>query len=115
MLYRVADAMITDYSSSVVDFMLTGRPVISFAYDYDRYANEERGLFYELDKVFPGAVCRTFDEFIAAVDRVFDTPTPEQRDDYEWKRRIFFDQVDDQAARRVVQKVRELVWADDHE
>ena len=47
MLYRVADGLVSDYSSCLVDFLLTGRPVASFAYDLDRYSQQERGLFYD--------------------------------------------------------------------
>ena len=65
-LYGAADALISDYSSCLVDFMLTGKPVISFAYDLDRYSTEERGLFYDLDDVLPGPVCRDFDALCPA-------------------------------------------------
>lgn len=107
-LYRAADGLISDYSSCLVDFMMTGKPVISFAYDYERYNTSERGLFYELDRVLPGPVCRSFDELAAALDAVFDDRTSEQLDEYDWKRRIFFDHVDDQASWRVVKQVKGL-------
>ena len=107
-LYRVADGLVSDYSSCLLDFLLTGRPVISFAYDLDRYANEERGLFYDLEKVLPGPVCRTFDELLAGLHGVFAERTAEELEDYEWRRRLFFDHVDDQAAWRVVQRVKAL-------
>lgn len=107
-LYRVADVMISDYSSCLVDFLLTGRPVMSFAYDYERYDDVERGLFYDLGEVLPGPVCRTFDQLAGALDGVFDPRSPEQVEEYEWKRRIFFDHLDDQASWRVVQRVKEL-------
>ncbi len=111
-LYRAADALMSDYSSCLVDFMLTGRPVLSFAYDLDRYSSEERGLFYELDEVLPGPVCQTFEELTEALDRVFEPLTSEQREDYEWRRSIFFDHVDDGASWRVVARVKELYLRD---
>lgn len=107
-LYRIADALISDYSSCLVDFMMTGKPVVSFAYDYDRYNSSERGLFYELDRVLPGPVCRSFDELATALDGVFDTRTDQQDEEYDWKRRIFFDHLDDQASWRVVKRVKGL-------
>ncbi|MBF4769176.1 CDP-glycerol glycerophosphotransferase family protein [Nocardioides agariphilus] len=107
-LYRAADALVTDYSSCIVDFLLTGRQVISFAYDYERYAQEERGLFYHLDDVLPGPVCRDFAQLSTALDSVFDEQTPEQRAEYEWRRRLFFDHLDDRAASRVVDNVKRL-------
>lgn len=107
-LYRVADALVTDYSSCLVDFMLTGRPVVSFAYDLDRYAMHERGLFYDLGQVIPGPVCRTFDDLAPALDDLFRPRTAEELDTYAWQRRIFFQYIDDQSSRRVVDRVRRL-------
>jgi CDP-glycerol glycerophosphotransferase (TagB/SpsB family) len=107
-LYGAADALVSDYSSCLVDFMLTGKPVVSFAYDLDRYANEERGLFYDLDQVLPGPVARDFGQLASALDGVFVPRTPEQDEEYDWKRRIFFEHLDDGNARRVVTRVREL-------
>lgn len=112
-LYRVADALVSDYSSCLVDFMMTGKPVMSFAYDYDRYNNDERGLFYELDRVLPGPVCRSFGELATALDTAFDPRTDEQVEEYDWKRRIFFDHLDDQASWRVVKRVKGLYLDND--
>ena len=111
-LYRAADALLSDYSSCLIDFTLTGRPVISFAYDLDRYASEERGLFYDLDDVLPGPVCRTFEELTAALNGVFEPVTPDQREDYEWRRSLFFDHLDDGASWRVVARVKSLYLRD---
>jgi CDP-glycerol glycerophosphotransferase (TagB/SpsB family) len=107
-LYRVGSALVTDYSSCLIDFLLTGRPVVSFAYDHDRYAYSERGLFYDLEQVLPGPVCRDFHSFSTALDHLFDPPDLEQREVYTWKRSLFFDHVDDQNAWRLVRRVRML-------
>jgi CDP-glycerol glycerophosphotransferase (TagB/SpsB family) len=107
-LYRVADALISDYSSCLVDFLLTGKRVISFAYDYDHYVNVERGLFYDLEKVLPGKVCRDFDTLAVALDEVFEGRTAEQVEDYAWRRSLFFDHLDDRNAARVVRRVKDL-------
>ncbi|UDY25401.1 CDP-glycerol glycerophosphotransferase family protein [Nocardioides sp. Kera G14] len=107
-LYREADALVSDYSSCLVDFMITGRPVISFAYDLDRYSDQERGLFYSLEQVLPGPVCRTFDQLEQALDGVFAPIDEAAREEYDWRRRIFHEHVDDGASWRVVQRVKEL-------
>ncbi|MEO9324925.1 CDP-glycerol glycerophosphotransferase family protein [Nocardioides sp. C4-1] len=105
-LYRATDVLVSDYSSCLVDFLLTGRPVISFAYDHDRYSQTERGLFYDLETVLPGPLCRTFDELVVALQQTTVPLDDEQRAVYEWKRRIFFDHLDDGSARRVVERVK---------
>jgi CDP-glycerol glycerophosphotransferase (TagB/SpsB family) len=106
-LYRVGAALVTDYSSCVIDFLLTGRPVVSFAYDYERYAESERGLFYDLEQVLPGPVCRTFGELTTALEGLFEGRGVDG-DDYDWKRSLFFDHLDDGNAWRVVKEVKHL-------
>ncbi|MBW9214096.1 CDP-glycerol glycerophosphotransferase family protein [Mumia sp. zg.B53] len=107
-LYRVADGLVTDYSSCVVDFLLTGKPVISFAYDYERYAGSERGFFYDLEQVLPGPVCRDFRALSSALETMFDPRTLAEDEDYAWRRRLFFDHLDDGSSRRVTDRVKAL-------
>ncbi|MCK0118289.1 CDP-glycerol glycerophosphotransferase family protein [Isoptericola sp. S6320L] len=106
-LYRESSALITDYSSAFVDYMLTGKPMVSFAYDGEAY-QLERGGFYDLDLVFPGPICRTFDELDDALDGIVDRRVDES---YEFRRRLFFDHLDDRSSARVVERVRDLTEA----
>ena len=54
-LLILADILITDYSSIAFDFSILEKPIISFAYDYEEY-KKDRGLYYDLDKMYPGAL-----------------------------------------------------------
>ena len=65
LLYRESAALVTDYSSAFIDYLLTGKPAISFAYDYEFYLLE-RGGFYDLDFCFPGPICKNFTDLQAA-------------------------------------------------
>jgi CDP-glycerol glycerophosphotransferase (TagB/SpsB family) len=72
-LYLVADVLITDYSSAMFDYSVTGKPVIFFAPDLDRYAGELRGAYFSLPDCAPGPVLETTDQVIDALrdlDRV---------------------------------------------
>lgn len=52
-LLAAADAVVTDYSSAVFDFLLTGKPAFIYAPDHQRY-EKMRGLYYPLeDTPFP--------------------------------------------------------------
>lgn len=54
-LLAAADAVMTDYSSAVFDFLLTGRPAFIYAPDYAGY-QMMRGLYYPLEETpFPVA------------------------------------------------------------
>lgn len=52
-LLAAADVVITDYSSCIFDFMMTGRPGFIYAPDIAAY-NDERGFYYRLEETpFP--------------------------------------------------------------
>lgn len=105
LLYREADLLITDYSSCFIDFMLTGKPEICFAYDYESYASTERGLFYELADVFPGPVCHDFSALLQSLQDTLSGQKLESQMSYEFKRKIFFDHIDDGNTQRVLEHV----------
>lgn len=105
LLYREAVALITDYSSCFIDFMLTGRPQISFAFDRARYAGQERGLFYNLEDVFPGPVCEDFHSLLAALEATLAEQETEHPLVYEHKRRMFFEYLDDRSTARLVERL----------
>ena len=107
-ILREAAIVATDYSSIFIDFLLTGRPVISFAYDYDRYSSTERGFFYDLEWSFPGKVTKTFDELLPAIEDAMKGMSPSDAAIYDHKRRLFIDHYDDKNSIRVVDRVRSL-------
>jgi CDP-glycerol glycerophosphotransferase len=72
-LYLAADLMVTDYSSTMFDFAITGRPMVFFTYDLDRYRDQLRGFYFDLEDVAPGPLVRTSQELvdaIADIDRI---------------------------------------------
>jgi CDP-glycerol glycerophosphotransferase (TagB/SpsB family) len=72
-LYLAADLMVTDYSSTMFDFANTGRPMVFFTYDLDRYRDQLRGFYFDLEDVAPGPLVRTSAELvdaIADIDRI---------------------------------------------
>ncbi|MDE9451488.1 CDP-glycerol glycerophosphotransferase family protein [Aliiroseovarius sp. Z3] len=107
LLYREADMLLTDYSSCFIDFMLTRRPVISFAFDQANYANSQRGLFYEQELVFPGPVCTDFDGLIDALDKSVAQGSDLDRASYDWKVKFFHKYADTNNSQRVVRRVKE--------
>ncbi|TKJ35177.1 CDP-glycerol glycerophosphotransferase family protein [Blastococcus sp. CCUG 61487] len=66
-LYLAADLMVTDYSSTMFDFAITGRPMVFFTYDLDRYRDQLRGFYFDLAEVAPGPLVGTSEELVAAI------------------------------------------------
>jgi CDP-glycerol glycerophosphotransferase len=67
-LYAAADVLVTDYSSSMFDFAVTGKPLIFYTYDLETYRDVDRGFYFELEPVAPGPVVRTQDELTAVLN-----------------------------------------------
>jgi CDP-glycerol glycerophosphotransferase (TagB/SpsB family) len=66
-LLLIADIMITDYSSIMFDYAVTGRPMIFFTPDMDEYRDQLRGVYLDLEQVGPGPMATTQDEVLAIV------------------------------------------------
>lgn len=62
-LYIISDMMISDYSSTFVDYSILERPMLCFAYDLDEY-QEKRGLYVNLEEILPCPVDKDEDSII---------------------------------------------------
>lgn len=63
-LLRIADVLVTDFSSSMFDFALTDRPIVLFQPDQDAYL-AERQLSYDIRAFAPGPIATSEDELRA--------------------------------------------------
>ncbi|MGY1592926.1 CDP-glycerol glycerophosphotransferase family protein [Geodermatophilus sp. SYSU D00708] len=66
-LYLAADAMVTDYSSTMFDFAITGKPMLFYTYDLEYFRDELRGFYFDLEEVAPGPLLSTSKEVVEAV------------------------------------------------
>jgi len=62
----VADLLITDYSAVMFDFVVTGRPILLYAPDLDRF-EEIRGLYLDLSTQAPGPLLFEQSEVVDAL------------------------------------------------
>lgn len=65
-LLKVADVLISDYSSIVWDYSILERPIFCYAYDYEAYSTQ-RGLYTDLEQLFSHGAIRNEDALIRAV------------------------------------------------
>lgn len=68
-----ADLLITDYSGSMFDFALTGKPCFLYAPDREYYEKQERGFYMNYDEL-PFPKCYTSNELVEKI-RNFDEVT----------------------------------------
>lgn len=102
-LLLAADALITDYSSVMFDFSVTGKPLYFLVPDLAHYRGELRGFYFDLAERAPGPLVSTQDELAAALADPEHESTYRARYDA-WKAQ-FNARDDGQAARRVVDRI----------
>ncbi|HWV75775.1 MAG TPA: CDP-glycerol glycerophosphotransferase family protein, partial [Isoptericola sp.] len=100
-LLREAAALVTDFSSAFVDYLVTGRPMVGVAPPRDAAQGADR----DMEAAFPGAVVRTPEALRSALDGIFGL---EPDSAYEFKQRLFHDHFDGMNALRVAERVRDL-------
>ncbi len=68
-LYLAADVLITDYSSVMFDFAVTGKPMIFLTPDIEKYV-ADRGFYFDFVAEAPGPICHTTAEVIGALENI---------------------------------------------
>ncbi|MBB5963985.1 CDP-glycerol glycerophosphotransferase family protein [Planomonospora venezuelensis] len=66
-LMLVSDALLTDYSSVMCDYAVTGKPMLFLIDDWDEYRRVERGVYHDLPAIAPGPCLTTTEELIYAL------------------------------------------------
>jgi CDP-glycerol glycerophosphotransferase len=101
-LLQVADGLVTDYSSVMFDFGVTGRPMIFYCPDYADYGSRSRGFYVDLAAIAPGPVTYTLDELATAAGSL-QPAQPASHERYQAFRRRFCPHEDGHASRRAVE------------
>ena len=66
-LYLAADLLVTDYSSVMFDFAVTGKPIYLLAPDLDEYRDVIRGFYFDVTAERPGPLVRTTPELASHI------------------------------------------------
>jgi len=67
-LYLAADVLVTDYSSAMFDFAVTGKPLLYYTYDLERYRDVLRGFYFDFEAEAPGPLLTRTEEVVAALE-----------------------------------------------
>jgi CDP-glycerol glycerophosphotransferase len=100
-LYLAADVLVTDYSSTMFDFAITGKPILYLTYDLDYFSNELRGFYFDLAEVAPTPLLRTSAELVEALADL-DAVTTASAERYARFRETFCSLEDGHATERVL-------------
>ncbi|MCW2836863.1 MAG: CDP-glycerol:poly(glycerophosphate) glycerophosphotransferase [Marmoricola sp.] len=107
-LYLAADVLVSDYSSAIYDFAVTGKPIILYAPDLDRYRDTVRGLYFDYEDWAPGPVATTQEQVASATAAL-------GSHDQAWSKRYaafterFCPHEDGHAGERVIERLRSVL------
>jgi CDP-glycerol glycerophosphotransferase len=109
LLLLAADALITDYSSVMFDFTVTGKPVYFLVPDLEHYRGELRGFYFDLAEHAPGPMVRTQEQLTDALSA---EPDPTVAERYRLWQARFNARDDGHAAERVVSRILDQGFID---
>ncbi len=104
-LYIAADVLITDYSSVMFDYSITGKPILFLAPDIDRYRSE-RGFYFDFEAEAPGPILKTARDVLETLGKLPEIAKGFQSAYKHWQQK-FNSLEDGKAAKRVTG----AVWA----
>jgi CDP-glycerol glycerophosphotransferase len=103
-LYLISDILITDYSSVFFDFANLKRPILFYTYDLEKYRDQLRGFYIDIEKELPGPLLMSTDEVTDAIINIDNV-----QNEYAEKYDAFYDRFcnwdDGYATEKAVKKV----------
>ena len=98
-LFFVSEFLITDYSSTVVEYALLNKPILLYAYDLIRY---DRGFYRDYREYPAGQIVETEEELLAAIRHPEDDAAKRQE-----FLKLHYDFFDDRSCERVLRVLEE--------
>lgn len=81
-IYLISDICITDYSSVFFDYANLKRPILFYTYDFDKYKNQLRGFYIDMNTDVPGPLLYTSEQVVQAIEDI-DEITEEYKERYD--------------------------------
>lgn len=113
-LYLISDILITDYSSVFFDYAGLKRPMLFYTYDLEKYRDDLRGFYIDMETEVPGPLLLTTEEVIDSIQNI-----DEVNETYEERYKAFYKRFcgweDGRASEKIVDFVFKGKKFDNHE
>ncbi len=83
-------ALVTDYSSIYIDYLLLGMPLLFYCYDYEEYLAEDREMYFNYEEVTPGFKARDFDGLLKELELFVQYGEEYAKEDRERVKNLFY-------------------------
>ncbi|WP_350270378.1 CDP-glycerol glycerophosphotransferase family protein [Brevibacterium sp. CBA3109] len=79
-LIAASDVLLTDYSSIMFDYVVTGKPIVFLCPDLDIYRDSVRGFYFDFEAASPGPIVKSAAEAVEILkaDRQFSVDSTER-------------------------------------
>ena len=74
-MFLACDLLVSDYSSAVYDFAVTGKPIMLFDYDLEHYRTGLRNFYFDYETWEPGPIVDNTTELAAVVSALLTEPS----------------------------------------
>lgn len=99
-LLAISDSIITDYTTTVYDFLYMDRPIIYYFYDIEQY-RATRGFFIEpIESICAGHITYNISELQNAIRDIANGKDPEKQK-RQFLRQLFIKNIDDNSTKRI--------------
>jgi CDP-glycerol glycerophosphotransferase (TagB/SpsB family) len=103
-LYTIADVLITDYSSVFFDYANSLKPILFYAYDYEKYKDNIRGFYLDMEEELPGPIVKDDQALLESIVKI-----EEVQKTYQERYRAFYQRFcsveDGNASKKVIHTV----------
>ncbi len=113
-LYLISDILITDYSSVFFDYAGLKRPLLFYTYDLEKYRDDLRGFYIDMETEVPGPLLLTTEAVIDAIENI-DEVNAKYAARYEQFYKRFCSWEDGHAAEKIVEYVFKGKAFDNHD
>lgn len=106
-LYTASDLLVTDYSSVMFDYCVTGKPMYFLAPDLKRYRDSVRGFYFDFESTSPGPIV---DSTKSLAESILEGHATAYTERYESFKKLYASHDDGKAAHRVYDQI----WGASH-
>jgi CDP-glycerol glycerophosphotransferase (TagB/SpsB family) len=104
-LLACTDALITDFSSVMIDYTLLGQPVICFSTDLDEFKKTQGLYFADIENWLPTKLHQNEEDFFEFLESILSTGTDPCIEKREKIRDLYFTHKDDKSTERLMEYV----------
>ncbi|WP_367913175.1 CDP-glycerol glycerophosphotransferase family protein [Leadbetterella sp. DM7] len=108
-LLASVDVLITDYSGIASDFVITGKPIIFYTYDFEQYIQTNRSFYYDIEKVLPGPFVKKSTDLMNYLNDFSWFENEDYQAKYDKFRNTFHTYLDGNSSKRFLDEVIKII------